>query len=65
MSFHVQVDADVCEGHGLCFVDVAEVFQSDDEGYATVVLDDVPDELRARVEASVRACPASAISIDG
>jgi ferredoxin len=65
MPFQVQVDPAVCEGHGLCLVDVAEVFQADAEGYATVVLDVVPDGLRTRVEASVRACPASAISVDG
>lgn len=65
MPFHVQVDGGVCEGHGLCLVDVAEVFQADEEGYARVVLDPVPDDLRARVEASVRACPASAINVEG
>jgi ferredoxin len=64
VPFSVRVDAQVCEGHGLCLVDTAEVFQPDAEGYATVVLDQVPDALYPRVEASARACPAGAIHVE-
>jgi ferredoxin len=65
VPFSVRVDPDSCEGHGLCLLDGPTVFRADADGYAQVVLDAVPDELRSRVEDCVRSCPARAISIEG
>ncbi|MFD0068245.1 ferredoxin [Streptomyces sp. NPDC056910] len=65
MPFTARIDRDACEGHGLCILDSPAVFEMDDEGCATVAVHEVPDELRAKIEGSVRGCPAGAISIEG
>ncbi|MFD3587771.1 ferredoxin [Streptomyces sp. NPDC058683] len=64
MPFTARIDRDACEGHGLCILDNPAVFEMDDDGCATVAVHEVPDERRAKVEGSVRGCPAGAISID-
>jgi ferredoxin len=63
MPFSVTVDSTRCEGHGLCVLDSPGVFQLDDDGYATVVIEQVSDELRPEVDGCVRGCPAGAISV--
>jgi ferredoxin len=63
VPFSVRIDADTCEGHGLCITDLPAVFGADDDGYGQVAAPTVPDELRAQVQACVQGCPAGAISI--
>jgi ferredoxin len=65
VPFRVEVDPDMCEGHAICQIDSPAVFTPDAEGYAQVAIRLVPDDLRAKVEDCVRACPAGAISIEG
>ncbi|MFD8820425.1 ferredoxin [Streptomyces sp. NPDC059627] len=65
MPFSVHIDPDTCEGHGLCVLDSQAVFEADADGYGTVAVQEVADELRGQVEACVRGCPAKAISIKG
>jgi ferredoxin len=60
----VHVDADVCQGHGVCCALCPDVFELSDDGYAEVVSPDVPEHLEADVRAAVGQCPARAISVD-
>jgi ferredoxin len=59
----VQVDANVCAGFGVCLGLCPEVFELHDDGYAIVVVDEVPPELEDSVRQAVNQCPARAISL--
>lgn len=60
-----RVDDDLCGGHGVCTQICPDVFQlDDDEGFARVVVAEVPAALEAAVrEAAVR-CPNRAIGLE-
>ena len=59
----VEVDADLCAGHGACMVTCPAVFTIGDDGYAEILVDDVPVELEAFVQRATDQCPTQAISI--
>lgn len=59
----VAVDQDQCKGHGICWGNCPEVFDLVDDGYAVVLVGEVPPEFEARVRAAVVQCPERAISI--
>ena len=65
MTFHVEIDADRCQGHGKCMIESPEVFGEDEQGYPVLVTADVPDQYRAAVERCVLGCPESALRITG
>jgi len=58
----IVVDADRCEGHGLCQQIAPEVFDLDDDGYLHLLRDTVGAELDARVRDAVRVCPVAALT---
>lgn len=60
----VRIDPEVCTGHGRCYSLAPEVFEPDDYGHGKVILDVVPEELRARAELGVQNCPEHAISVE-
>lgn len=59
----VHVDKDICAGFGVCLGLSAEVFALHDDGYAIVLVGDVPPELEEVVRTAVSHCPSGAISI--
>ncbi len=59
----VRVDADICAGFGVCLGLSPEVFELHDDGYAIVLVGEVPEEYEEAVRAAVGQCPANAISI--
>lgn len=59
----VQVNHDMCEGHGKCEMTAPEVFELRDDDLSYVKLDPVPEELREKVERAIRLCPRQAISV--
>lgn len=59
----VHVDTEICAGFGVCLGLCPEVFQLHDDGYAVVLVGDVPPEHKDAVIAAVSQCPADAISI--
>ena len=59
----VVVDFDSCESNAVCEGLAPEVFEVRDDGFLYVLQETPGDELRAKVEAAVRACPKQAISI--
>lgn len=61
----VRVDPEVCAGFGICVGICPEVFALHDDGYATVLVDEVPRELEELVRRAVDQCPSRAISLDG
>jgi ferredoxin len=63
---NVRVDAELCTGHGRCYVFAPAVFRPDDEGYndrrgSTVT---VPADAVADVQVAIANCPEAALSIE-
>ena len=61
----VRVDTDLCAGFGICVGICPEVFELHGDGYATVLVDEVPTELEDLVERAASQCPARAIFVSG
>lgn len=59
----VRIDTELCTGHGRCYSLAPEVFEPDDLGHGVVILEDVPESLRAKAEVGMANCPEQAISI--
>ena len=57
----VHVDPHVCAGFGVCVGICPEVFELHDDGYAIVVVGEVPPEHEDAVRQAVNQCPARAI----
>ena len=62
----VVVNHDLCEGHAKCQLNAPEVFEVRDDDRSYVLVDDVSEALRPKVERAIRLCPRQAISwVDG
>lgn len=59
----VRIDPEVCAGFGICVGITPEVFELHDDGYATVLVGEVPPELEELVLRAVDQCPSRAISV--
>jgi len=59
----IKVDFDLCQGHAVCMGEAPEVFEVDDKGFLTILQDQPPEDLRAKVEQAVKYCPTGAISL--
>jgi len=59
----VIVDFDRCESHAQCMGILPEVFEVRDDDFLYLLMEDVPEEYRERLELAVRSCPMTAISI--
>ena len=59
----VVVDFDLCESNAVCMDVAPEIFKVDDEDMLHILLESPPEELRAKLEESVRLCPRQAIQI--
>jgi ferredoxin len=64
VPFHLHVDLEVCQGHGLCFFVSEDLFDlRDPDGKAIVRLDPVPEHLVDVARESIDACPEQAITL--
>ena len=61
----VVVDYDLCEANALCMEACPEVFRVEEDDTLTVLMDEVPDALRKKVQDAERLCPRQAIRIEG
>lgn len=59
----VSVDSDRCTGHARCADACPSVFSSDDNGFAVLLVADVPSADEAAVLDAVAGCPEGAISV--
>ena len=59
----VSVDPDLCAGHGACVVTCPEVFRIGEDGYAEVLVDEVPTALHDAVRQAGIECPTYAILV--
>jgi ferredoxin len=58
----VLVNADMCEGHAKCEMTAPEVFKLGPDDVAIVLVDQVPPELKDKVDRAIRLCPRQAIA---
>jgi ferredoxin len=63
MTWRIVVDRDLCQGHGVCENEAADVFRVSKAGVLTVLAETPPDTERKAVEAAVRYCPTHALTI--
>lgn len=59
----VRVDPEICAGFGICVGISPEVFELHEDGYATVLVAEVPPELEDLVRRAADQCPSQAISV--
>ena len=59
----VHVNSELCAGFGICLGIAPEVFELHDDGYAVVLVSEVPPELEDLVRRAASQCPAQAISL--
>lgn len=59
----VRVDPDICAGFRACLNVCPELFEMHDDGYATVKLVEVPQELQNAVRVAASQCPSGAIIV--
>ncbi len=57
----VRVNKDACIGCGACQAIAPDVFEINDEGYAEVIVEVVPEELENDVIDAIEGCPTAAI----
>jgi ferredoxin len=57
----VEVDRDRCEGNAVCVGIAPNLFDLDDEDYAVVLSDPVPDDQEDVAEQSIAECPRAAL----
>lgn len=58
----VTVNADMCEGHAKCEMAAPEVFKLGPDDVSIVLVDEVPEDLREKVDRAIRLCPRQAIA---
>ena len=68
MGLRIEVDRDLCQGHGVCEAEAPDVFEVSKKGELTIVqprLDatNSDESLRSQVEAAVKYCPTHALSL--
>jgi ferredoxin len=59
----IRVDADKCQGHARCYGLAPELFDVDDYGQASVIVDVVPVELEQKAHLAIANCPEYAIEV--
>jgi ferredoxin len=59
----VEVDLNICEGHGNCNAVAPEVYDLDDSGYCVIRKPDVPPDLANKAVEGAQACPVQAITV--
>jgi ferredoxin len=60
----INVDTDLCMGHGQCELAAPDVFAVNDDAVAEVLVDQPDESRRDAVQDAVDRCPEGAISLD-
>lgn len=58
----VEVDRDRCEGNAVCVGVAPDLFDLDDDDYAVVKADPVPQDLADLAEQAIAECPRAALT---
>jgi ferredoxin len=60
----VSVDRTKCQGHGQCVLTCPEVFQADDQGFASLKQSEVPAALEEKAQRAALRCPERAVVVE-
>ncbi len=63
MTWHIAVDRDLCQGHGVCEGEAPELFSVSKKGELTVLVERPDAAQRAAADAAVKYCPTHALKI--
>jgi ferredoxin len=55
------IDYDLCKSHGVCARTAPDIFEVRDDG-TYIIMEEVPENLRAKLQKTVELCPEQAIS---
>jgi ferredoxin len=61
----VIVDYDLCEANALCMEACPKVFRVEDDDTLTVLMEEIPEDLRTHLQEAERLCPRQAIRVEG
>ncbi|MEI7887716.1 MAG: ferredoxin [Actinomycetes bacterium] len=61
----IAVNYDLCESNAICMAVAPEVFEVRDDDFLYLLTEEPGEELREKMEESVRRCPKQAITIEG
>ena len=64
MTLKITVDADLCQGHGVCESEAPGVFRVGKDRQVELIDPAPADDQRTAVTASVKYCPTHALSLD-
>jgi sterol 14-demethylase len=59
----VILDRDLCQGHAVCVGEAPEVFKLGSDGKVTLVTEEIPTSLNAKVRAAAKYCPTRTIRV--
>ncbi|MDV6979087.1 ferredoxin [Mycobacterium intracellulare] len=60
----IKADLGACQGYANCVAAADEYFDVDDDGVVVLLVTDVAESDRARVEEAARSCPVSALRVE-
>lgn len=60
----LRADYQLCQGYANCVTTAPDAFDIDDDGAVVLLKDELSEQERPRLEAAVRSCPVSALSIE-
>jgi ferredoxin len=63
MSYTVEVDRDLCQGHAMCELEAPDYFSVPKRGTVEILDPEPPDEARPEIERAVEMCPTQALFI--
>ena len=64
MSYRVEADLDLCQGHAMCELEAPDYFRVPKRGKVEILDAEPPEEARDEIEQAVEhACPTRALSI--
>ena len=59
----VDVDLDLCQGHGVCQSEAPQVFRVSNENVVEILDPNPPEDLRRNVTEAVKNCPTQALTL--
>ena len=59
----IEVDLDLCQGHGVCASEAPTVFKVSDDNVVEVLNATPPEDLRAQVLEAIKHCPTQCLSL--
>jgi ferredoxin len=59
----VTADRDVCISAGNCVMVADTVFDQDDDGIVTVLVDEIPEDQEGNAREAVKLCPSQALRV--